>query len=543
MKNFLSSLSIRWKLAFTVVLACSALVFLAAHASNVSSDNKNVLTHIIEEDYPVLKSSERVLALYEQLPGMFNTAVTSGDNEVIEQAGVLNSRIESLLKEIEETATRTSLEVSISAARDDYAQYYAFALSFASGFVDGSLDFNKAQEMGEKNKANYDEAFESINELSQVSSDLFTDSIGNVQLSVEGLAFSTWQVAIVVLIIVGVMSFVINRKIIRGLRSVIEGMNGISSANGDLSNRLKRPSDDELGELTDSFNAVTSKVDFNIEKLFVNMETLSNTVRKISESGDQAKGVNEHQVSIAQELSEAIKELEESVSSIAENASKAANSAEDADQEVSRGVTAVSTTKKSIEELADSIASAGLVISDMKKVSDDVNTILAVIQSIAEQTNLLALNAAIEAARAGEHGRGFAVVADEVRSLASKTQNSTEEIRGLLDRLNTTSDEAVSVIKKGSVKASDTVSAAQEAADVLDKIRNQVQAISDQNTQIAAATEEQSQVTTHTSERIGEMDEQTRMSYENIASFGDATKELSTIFEELENIVQAFKKS
>lgn len=543
MQNLFSSLSIKWKLTFTAVFACAALIFLAAHASNVSSDNKDVLSDIIQEDYPVLKASERIFALYEQLPGIFNTAVTSSDKEMIGQADELNSRIEDLFKEVSATAKNESLGESIKEAHGSYVEYFDFAHSFASGFVDGTLDFSKAREMGTRNEANYEDGLKSIDKLRNVSSTLFTGSIHDVEGSVEGLASSIWQVAIVILILVGALSFVINQKILRGLRSVIEGMNSISSDNGDLSIRLKRPSNDELGELTDSFNAVTNKVEINISKLFANMETLAQTVKRIGDSGGQAKDVNQHQVAISQELSEAMDELATSVSSIAESASAAATSAESADDEVSRGVGAVSTTKTSIEELSESIKSAGLVIGDMKKVSDDVNTILTVIQSIAEQTNLLALNAAIEAARAGEHGRGFAVVADEVRSLASKTRNSTEEIRGLLDRLNKTSDDAVSVIKKGSVKATDTVSAAQEAADVLDRIRNQVQSISDQNTQIAAATEEQTQVTTHTSSRIGEMDEQTRLSYENIATLSDVTKELNSIFEELENIVQAFKKS
>ena len=541
MKKYMSNLSIRWKLAITVLFACSALIFLASHASSVSSQNKDILTKIIKDDYPTLKSSERILAIYEQIPGLFNTAVASGDGDMIDQAHALDGRIKGLFQEITESAKSDDLRASAKKAEETYSKYYSFASTFASSFIDGTLDFTKAQSMGERNDSNFQNALTDINKLQKASSAKFSASIKKAESSVEGLASSIWQVAIIILIIVGTLSFVINRKIIRGLRGVIGGMNNIASDKGDLSLRLEKPSDDELGELTEAFNAVIAKVEFNIDKLLSNMQSLADAVKLVGESGSKAREVNEHQVTISNELSEAMTDLSGSVNSIAENASAAAQSAEDADREVSRGVGVVSSTRESISELSKNIESAGLVIGDMKKVSDDVNTILTVIQSIAEQTNLLALNAAIEAARAGEHGRGFAVVADEVRSLASKTQNSTEEIRGLLDRLNSTSDEAVSVIKKGSEKAGDTVSAAQEAADVLDQIRQQVQSMADQTTQIAAATEEQSQVTTQTSGRIGEMDEQTRTSYENIASLSNVTQELGEIFKELENIVQAFK--
>lgn len=543
MNSILGKISIRWKLAITVVFSCSALLLMASHASLVSNQNSEVLDRIKSDDYPIVKSSERILALYEQLPGIFDIAVASSDEDLIKKAESIDKEISSLFNDVKENRGFEAIDTEYKKAFSDYKEYFEFINKFAVSFIDGSIDFSKAADMGTQNSKNFEKAISSIRVMRDQANSSFENSIGEVESSVQDLAWSIWIVAITISIIVGIFSTYINTKIINGLRNVINGMKSISSENGDLSIRLKRPSEDEIGELADSFNAVTEKVDFNIEKLLSNMETLSNIVKEITTSSCDAKEANEHQVSISGELDGAIEELRASVASIAENASIAASSAEDADNEVSRGVNVVSQTRSSIESLSASIEEAALVVSDMKKVSNDVNTILSVIQTIAEQTNLLALNAAIEAARAGEHGRGFAVVADEVRSLASKTQNSTEEIRSLLDRLNSTSDSAVSAINEGGERASETVSAAQEAADALDKIRKQVQSISDQNGQIAAATEQQNQVTENTSGRIKEMDEQTRTSQKNITSLGDVTQELSSIFDELENIVQAFRKS
>lgn len=543
MNSILGKISIRWKLAITVLFACSALLIMASHASIVSNQNDEVLERIKTEDYPTVKASERILALYEQLPGIFDTAVASSDEDLLKQAAKIDGEISQLFKDIKEGKNFAAIEAEHKEALSDYKKYFNFIDSFAKSFIDGSLDFSKAAEMGTQNGNNFENAISDIKSMRDKANEQFNSSIKNVENSVQRLAWSIWVVAISISVIVGLLSTYINAKIMRGLRTVINGMKSVSSENGDLSIRLKRPSDDELGELTDSFNAVIKKVDFNIDKLLSNMEGLSRIVKEITTSSCDAKEANEHQVVISGDLDRSIEELRASVASIAENASIAASSAEEADSEVSRGVNVVSQTRTSIESLSSTIEEAALVVSDMKKVSNDVNTILSVIQTIAEQTNLLALNAAIEAARAGEHGRGFAVVADEVRSLASKTQNSTEEIRSLLDRLNSTSDSAVSAINQGGERAKETVSAAQEAADALDKIRKQVQSISDQNGQIATATEEQNQVTEITSGRIKEMDEQTRTSQENITSLGDVTQELSTIFDQLEIIVQAFRKS
>jgi methyl-accepting chemotaxis protein len=180
------------------------------------------------------------------------------------------------------------------------------------------------------------------------------------------------------------------------------------------------------------------------------------------------------------------------VQEVARNATEAAKAASHSDEEAQNGQAVVDRTINAIDALASEVDRAANVIHRLEQDSDKIGTVLDVIKGIAEQTNLLALNAAIEAARAGEQGRGFAVVADEVRTLASRTQQSTAEIQQMIERLQAGAQEAVSVMEDSRSRASDSVSSAQSAGQSLESITRSVASITDMNTQIASAADEQS---------------------------------------------------
>ncbi|WP_370689190.1 methyl-accepting chemotaxis protein [Aeromonas sp. SG16] len=182
------------------------------------------------------------------------------------------------------------------------------------------------------------------------------------------------------------------------------------------------------------------------------------------------------------------------VHEVANNTAQAAEAANEADNQAITGDAVVQESVTMIEQLADEIASAGQTVKEVARASEQIGSVLAVIQSIAEQTNLLALNAAIEAARAGEQGRGFAVVADEVRSLAGRTQHSTAEINSTIDQLQRAVGATVGMIEHSVQRAGETVERANRAGDALGNIKGAVNSIRDMNTQIAAASEEQSSV-------------------------------------------------
>jgi methyl-accepting chemotaxis protein len=237
----------------------------------------------------------------------------------------------------------------------------------------------------------------------------------------------------------------------------------------------------------------------------------------------------------------AVNEMSATVQEVAKSASTAAQAASQADADARQGSGRVNSTTIAIRELAQDVEQATGVIHTLKSEAEGVGSVLDVIRGIAEQTNLLALNAAIEAARAGEQGRGFAVVADEVRTLASRTQQSTTEIQEMIERLQGGAQDAVAVMDAGREKFQKSVELAESAGQSLNEITQAVAAIRDMNAQIASAAEEQSTVTEDINRNVTEISASSDHTSQVSAQAAQASSILSEHAQELDQIVQNFK--
>ena len=283
-------------------------------------------------------------------------------------------------------------------------------------------------------------------------------------------------------------------RLTQPLEKSIAALEALASGEGDLGAKLQEKGPDETRRLGRAFNGFTSRLRHTINELMRTVGQLQDESERLSrQTVTNQMGMREQQSQVTQ-IATAVTQMSSTVHDVACSTASAAEATSLADQEATDGERIVQQSVLRIRSLADDMQQVGQVIARVSTSSEQIGSVLGVIQSIADQTNLLALNAAIEAARAGEQGRGFAVVADEVRTLAGRTRSSTEEIRQTIDQLLDAVGSAVNSIEHSSGHAQESVALAQQAGDALTRIRERVQLINQMNIQIATASEEQTAV-------------------------------------------------
>lgn len=280
----------------------------------------------------------------------------------------------------------------------------------------------------------------------------------------------------------------------RPINSVAQMLKAIASGDGDLTQRLHYSKQDELGELVSWFNRFLDKLQPTIAQIKQSITDARGTADQSSEIARQTSEGMQVQFREIDQVATASNEMSATAHDVANSASNAANAAKGADQSARDGMSIIERSTRDINQLADEVSKAVTEVEALAVNSEQIGSVLEVIRSIAEQTNLLALNAAIEAARAGESGRGFAVVADEVRNLAKRTQDSVEEIRLVIERIQSGTRGVVATMHSSQTQAHSNAGQIQQAVQALSKISDAVTVISDMNLQIASAAEQQSAV-------------------------------------------------
>ncbi|MCQ9045305.1 methyl-accepting chemotaxis protein [Vibrio parahaemolyticus] len=284
------------------------------------------------------------------------------------------------------------------------------------------------------------------------------------------------------------------RTLMRPLDTLNTAIKDVASGKGDLTQRLETDTDQEFSELAKNFNTFME----NLQQQIIESKSISDQIltgtQITAEGARDSAGAIQTQLQELEQLATAMHEMSVTATEVANNAQGAASAAKEADQATIEGSSVVSESTQTINMLSDSIDLAVEEGQVLESATANIETILKVINDIADQTNLLALNAAIEAARAGESGRGFAVVADEVRTLAQRTQESTTEIRSMIEQLQSGASSVASAMHQSKGSAVEAVEKADLANDALQRIRDAIQRISDMNLQIASAAEEQSLV-------------------------------------------------
>lgn len=348
------------------------------------------------------------------------------------------------------------------------------------------------------------------------------------------------QLLITLSLLIATITLLLNHVVVRPLSKVTEALKDISQGEGDLTRRLKE-GEDEIGQVAKYFNAFVEQVHGLVKDIVSSAAKMDGHVGNLVNVAHSTRSGVEEQRAETDMVATAVTEMGSAANEVSHSAAAAAEAAKNADAEADVAQSVVTTTISTIEALAEEISQGANVINALETDVDGITSMVEVIQGIAEQTNLLALNAAIEAARAGEQGRGFAVVADEVRSLASKTQTTTEEIQEMITRLQSGTRDAVSVMQSSTEKGKNTVDEINKTGQSLTGIAGSISTISDMNTQIASAAEEQSAVTEEISRNVNKISDIANDALSGAISNEEACSQLSTITEQISIKLNKFK--
>ncbi|MFL0797915.1 MAG: methyl-accepting chemotaxis protein [Cellvibrionaceae bacterium] len=537
--SWVKNLSLKIKiLSITGIGALGLILILSVNASSTQS-NLHRVESVRDFYFPILELANANSTLLDQIEGLQANAVSMGEEDMLDDAKTLKSQMEENLSQLKRLSQGS--QMNVSGLQKELDDYVSVSFGLTASMIDGTADFSQVGALAAKKKKAYESLKKDLKAFRDRSHNSFVNTVKEtVDSSSAALTFGLTIGAITIglLMVVGwYIASIVSRSVNKVSRSLMD----IAQGDGDLTRRIRVNSKDEVGDLAHWFNVFVEKLQGTIGEVIEVIKPLDNVSQELESVSLETKKVSAEQSEAADSVSHSMDEMLHSVTDVASNAASAAQAAVDADDGAKEGLDIVQGTVMSITDLADEVVRAAGVIEKLKGDTENVGSILDVIRSIAEQTNLLALNAAIEAARAGEQGRGFAVVADEVRTLASRTQDSTQEIQAVIEDLQSAAQSAVDAMSSGQTQAQASVEKAESAGNSLEEIEKKVASITDMNSNIATVAEEQQAVASSIQQNVLSMRDSSRSAAERTESVSHLSVELRRLAEMLGHASTQFK--
>lgn len=539
MDNF-KNLSVFIKINVVTVIALLALIIvIVLNASAINANNKS-LDELKNKRYEIAQISTANSFIINEIDEVYTQAISFGDEDLINTAQEHYQRLEQNIQKIK------SLESSSKAAKLNQfsallVKYNSISEEIVRNFLSSDADFTVIQEKS-KTKAEYFEQLnKSLEEYKKQSDDEYSNLADEAKARSESAIAQSIIVSVVLVVVVGILGVFVGRSIKEAASGAANTLGELAEGDGDLKSTLAVNSNDEIGQMSANFNKFMAVLRGSISDVMAVVQPLLDNSTRLIQRMEVAESAMHKQGEDSAQVKHSMEEMSQSVANISNSASEAATATEDAETEANQSLEILNQSMAVSQALNNEIKGASEVIHKLAQDTQNVNQILDVITSIAEQTNLLALNAAIEAARAGEQGRGFAVVADEVRELASRTSKSTTEIRELLNALTDAASASVESMESASAQAQRNEEFAAQTGESVNKIAGHIQTINSLNSQIAAATVEQTSVSDTVMHNVVDMNESIGSTLEALDGIRGVSKNLHTLSDDLLEAASKFK--
>jgi methyl-accepting chemotaxis protein len=537
--NFLKKMPIATKIFLIPGIAALSFIIYLLITVYVALNNGDTLEKVEKVQFPALQLSASTLVDMQKVRDTLSSAVTTGDQDTLSAASELASDAKAGLDEIK--AISPEFGPAISKISQGFDDYFEVAFGVSQSMVDGTADFSRLGQLSSQMNGSYDAVIASMSNFRDEQQAAFVESFERTNAANTSLISTGVVMTIVVTLLLFATAVPIVRGIKQSIDDVVRSLKDIAQENGDLTVRISTKSEDEIGELVYWFNQFMDKLQGVVKDVVEASLPLSNLAQNLRGLTEETQRTIDIQQQSAQNAKLAVDTMSGSVDGVAHSAAQAAADANEATSAAGEGRQIVQQTVSSIQQLAENVRETADVIGRLESDSNKVGSVLDVIKGIAEQTNLLALNAAIEAARAGEQGRGFAVVADEVRTLASRTQQSTEEIQSTIEQLQSAAHSAVEVMSRGTEQATNSVETANKAGVSLETITSTIGRINQMNEQIAHNTEDQRTVAVDIVRHVEEIHQRTEQTSSRSGELGVMCNELADLAQHLELIAKQFR--